>query len=68
MCTRYVSFPVGTPVGWPLRVEARSSIIGYALDTTLIDTDGDGIMDTQDQCPNTAKGDATNARGCAISR
>ena len=68
LCSRYVHFPTRAPLGWPLRVEPRSSLIGYTLDTTLIDSDGDGITDAQDQCPGTAKGHATNSRGCALNQ
>lgn len=31
-----------------------------------VDTDGDGVIDTQDACPGTAAGTKVDARGCAI--
>lgn len=33
-----------------------------------IDTDGDGILDEDDDCPNTPAGEVVNASGCAISQ
>lgn len=30
------------------------------------DTDGDGILDSKDKCPNTPKGTTVNAYGCAV--
>ena len=32
------------------------------------DSDGDGILDTVDQCPNTPAGDIVNASGCSIGQ
>lgn len=31
------------------------------------DSDGDGVVDTQDQCPNTPAGTSVDANGCAIT-
>ncbi|MDO3388489.1 di-heme oxidoredictase family protein [Gilvimarinus sp. SDUM040013] len=36
-----------------------------SLEKIVIDTDGDGVGDSQDQCPATAAGSAVNAAGCA---
>ncbi|HVF70250.1 MAG TPA: LamG domain-containing protein [Chthoniobacterales bacterium] len=33
---------------------------------TLIDADGDGVVDRRDACPGTAAGTAVNASGCAL--
>lgn len=33
---------------------------------TISDSDGDGVQDTVDQCPNTPPGTPVNANGCAI--
>jgi parallel beta-helix repeat protein len=68
LCSRYVAFPTGAALSWPVRIEPRSSLIGYTLDRTMIDSDGDGIMDGQDRCPGTRKGAAANAHGCAIGQ
>ena len=31
-----------------------------------LDTDGDGVLDSEDQCPSTAPGELVNASGCSI--
>lgn len=31
-----------------------------------VDSDGDGVVDSLDQCPNTPAGAAVNAKGCAL--
>jgi hypothetical protein len=33
-----------------------------------VDTDGDGVLDASDQCPNTPAGEVVNAVGCSISQ
>ena len=34
----------------------------------VTDSDGDGIIDDQDQCPNTSPGAIINAHGCSIDQ
>ena len=65
-CTRYVNFATGLPITWPLQLAARMSVIGYLRDTSLVDSDGDGISDAQDQCPLTPANVATDSKGCGI--
>ena len=65
-CARYVNFATGVPITWPLQLAARASVIGYLRDTSLVDSDGDGISDAQDQCPSTLAGVATDSKGCGI--
>jgi hypothetical protein len=36
--------------------------------SVVVDTDGDGVLDTADQCPNTPAGEVVNAVGCSISQ
>ncbi|SEP35685.1 right-handed parallel beta-helix repeat-containing protein [Nitrosovibrio sp. Nv6] len=64
LCGQYVSFVDGTPITWPRSVAPHSSEIIYTRDSTLIDSDGDGIADIQDQCPETPVGSAANSLGC----
>ena len=33
-----------------------------------VDTDGDGVPDASDQCPDTPAGEVVNAVGCSISQ
>ena len=35
------------------------------LDAALADTDGDGVVDTTDQCPGTADGEPVDLAGCS---
>ena len=65
-CTQYMNFGSGTPVTWPLQVAQLRSVVVYTRDTSLVDTDADGISDVQDQCPATPVGATTDARGCSI--
>jgi hypothetical protein len=32
------------------------------------DSDGDGVLDVHDQCPNTHRGDVVNAQGCSVTQ
>ena len=36
--------------------------------TNSVDTDGDGVGDSRDQCPNTSSGEAVDVNGCALSQ
>lgn len=65
-CSQYKDFGTGLPVAWPLSLAGYQSQIVYTRDTSLVDSDGDGISDVQDQCPATPAGATTNARGCSI--
>jgi len=35
--------------------------------TVPVDTDGDGVVDTLDACPNTPTGTAVGATGCPVT-
>ena len=51
---------------------AETSSNGWALklgpEGENCDSDGDGVPDVQDQCPNTRPGDVVNAQGCSIAQ
>ena len=68
LCNSFVYFEDDSPVVWPATVNALSGRAVYTRDTSLADSDGDGIADQQDACPSTAAGLAVNARGCAINQ
>jgi len=36
------------------------------VETVAVDTDGDGVVDSLDQCPGTPAGTAVDAKGCAL--
>ena len=50
----------------------RTSVYGYSIwemevyGEAASDTDGDGVADSLDQCPNTAAGSSVDANGCVI--
>lgn len=67
-CSSFVNFGDGSPVVWPVTMAGFSASPIYTRDVTLTDTDGDGIADQQDYCPNTLAGSAVNARGCALGQ
>lgn len=58
----------GRTVSWPLRLDPTAAVILHVRDPALIDSDGDGIADFQDQCPATSPRQTVNARGCAFGQ
>ena len=68
LCGSYYYMSTGNPVSWPATVPALSGSPVYTRDTSLSDSDGDGIADQQDTCPGSAAGMAVNARGCAFNQ
>ncbi|MCY7306975.1 MAG: right-handed parallel beta-helix repeat-containing protein [Rhodoferax sp.] len=68
LCNSFVYLQDSTPVVWPATVIALSGVPVYTRDTSLTDSDGDGIADQQDFCPNTPVGAPVNARGCAFGQ
>ena len=68
LCTIYVRLSDYQPVTWPYYLPARSAEIVYTRDARLVDSDGDGIPDGQDQCPLTPAGAGVNSRGCALGQ
>jgi len=66
-CSRFRRFADDQALAWPVSVPAFSAVIAYAQEPTLRDSDGDGIADTQDDCPGTPAGTAVNARGCPLA-
>ena len=64
-CSQYRDFASGAGVLWPIYIAPKSSVVVYTRDTSLVDSDGDGIADEQDQCLATPAGSAVNASGCS---
>lgn len=66
LCGSFYRLSDNAPVAWPYPLTARSSEIVFTLDTSLIDSDADGIANSQDACAATPAGLAVNAQGCAL--
>lgn len=60
-----LSSPQGATLGTPQ--SAMVTILEDDPDPSTIDTDGDGIVDSLDQCPGTPTGVAVDQTGCALS-
>jgi len=67
LCSALFNLATGQPITWPLTVPPRSSVIFYGQDAALVDSDGDGIPDSQDNCPGSTPGSAVNASGCELT-
>ncbi len=67
LCGKFKRLSDDTAITWPASVAAFSSLIYYGQEPTLVDSDGDGIPDVQDQCPGTPAGTAVNASGCGLT-
>ncbi len=66
LCTRYVRFSDKSVVKWPYTLAAHSTAVIFTRDGIMVDSDGDGIPDTQDKCPNSVQGLDVNAQGCGL--
>jgi parallel beta-helix repeat protein len=68
LCAKYAKFSDDAAVAWPMYLPAMSSEIVYTVEPSLLDSDGDGVPDFQDQCPNSAPGSGVNAAGCGLGQ
>lgn len=68
VCNQYVEFATGQPVVWPNNLPALGSEIIYTRDSSIVDSDSDGIADVQDACPGTPAGVAANSRGFGLGQ
>jgi OOP family OmpA-OmpF porin len=50
----------------PAKVVTREVVVVKEVPRPWIDSDGDGVEDDRDQCPNTPRGLKVDARGCVI--
>ena len=67
MCSNYVTFPEGTVATWPISVPPRSGKIVFTQNLSLVDTDNDGVADSQDNCNYTTPGLEVNTKGCSLT-
>lgn len=63
-CSKYVDLRTEQPISWPTTLSAHESMVVFTQDRSLLDSDQDGIPDSQDSCAATAAGLAVNASGC----
>lgn len=66
-----VSLGIEIPLFEERQVEvaaAEENVKIVEVPTGLLDTDGDGIVDEKDQCPDTPAGDRVDGNGCTLER
>lgn len=59
-----VAVPVPVPVAEPVPVPVAAPVVAPVA--VVLDSDGDGVPDNLDQCPNTPAGDRVDAKGCSL--
>jgi Right handed beta helix region/Carbohydrate binding domain len=67
LCSNFVRFPEGIAAVWPISVPPRSGRIVFTQNLTLLDSDGDGIANSQDKCMSTTKGLTVDRVGCSLA-
>lgn len=60
--------PIGSKVIEKEVVRERVVTETKTVQADIVDSDGDGVPDQNDQCPNTLEGLATDSRGCASKK
>lgn len=60
------SIPVPPPAVEPVPAPVEPVVVPPPVVVAPVDTDGDGVTDDLDQCPNTATGVAVDAKGCPV--
>lgn len=68
LCSKFIDIKDERIMDWSAPVAPRSGNALYTRDTSLADTDGDGIADVQDACPATPNTAAVNANGCGFDQ
>ena len=78
MLWRFGDSPIAFRGDWKVRsslagdeLRDRIATLGIQVDIgggkpRIVDSDGDGVVDSEDQCPNTPLGAAVDARGCEL--
>lgn len=66
LCEKYVQLRDETPVIWPAILPAHGSMVIFTQEKALLDSDQDGIPDSQDTCTGTALGQAVDPSGCQL--
>ncbi len=63
---KYHDFSVGLGLNYFFGVKDNSPVIAVAEAAAPADTDQDGVLDTDDQCPDTPAGASVDANGCEL--
>ena len=66
LCDKFIYLKDNSAVSWPANLGPRSGEAIYTRDTSLSDTDGDGVANIEDACPTTPPKVGVNARGCGF--
>jgi hypothetical protein len=67
-CANYYLFPQGDQAVWPIPLAPLAAQIVFSQNAIQPDADQDGVADSQDNCPATAAGVSTNAKGCGLGQ
>lgn len=67
LCDKFKFLQDNSAVAWQVTVSPYSAALMYSQEPTLLDSDGDGIADVDDQCPSTPNGQPVNAVGCPLT-
>lgn len=68
VCSKYLEFPLGSQVIWPIALLPRESKVVFTQDISHPDLDRDGIADSQDICAGTPPGTVIDAKGCGLGQ
>lgn len=66
LCSQFVRLNDSAPVTWPYRLSPLGREVLFTRDQSLLDTDRDGIPNSQDLCQSTPANAGVKANGCAI--
>lgn len=60
--------PAPAPAAAPEPAPVPAAAPAPVVETGTVDTDGDGVVDSLDQCPDTPKGLKVDAKGCIVEQ
>jgi hypothetical protein len=64
---QWASRPVNTSAGL-LVFDSQATMVRFTATIDDVDSDGDGVLDVLDQCPNTPANTVVDAHGCSIEQ
>lgn len=66
LCDKYVQLRNEETVTWPAILPPHGSMVIFTQEKSLLDSDQDGIPDSQDTCAGTTLGQAVDPSGCQL--